>query len=165
MNMTQLLDLIPATPVRNLRNLRSLVVGASAVTVLLTGATGTSSSPDTDTDAMAYSTTAYRTTAYSTAAVQYPGAAQNGGPLCDYLRTIENMERALRATTGDFAPQTAALDSAHSAMVAAALGKGYEPDAEEQARNAIRSANQAINAQGKTDEYTANLDRTGAFER
>lgn len=175
--MTQLLDFIPATSIRNL-TIRNLVVGASAATILLTVTTGTSGSPDTVT--RTYSTTVYSTgtaavvpandaTAANvdpvTGAAQYSAAAQYGGPLGCYLRTIENMEPALEATPGDFARQSAALDSAHSAIVAAALRKDDEPAVEQQALSAIRGANEAINAQGKTDEYTANLDRTGAFER
>jgi hypothetical protein len=176
--VTQLLGSIPATSIRNLA-IRNLVVSASAATILLTVATGASGSPD------AVSRT-YSTTVYSTAAgpavsandattadvdprtglAQYSEVAENsGGALGDYLKTIENMEPALKATAGDFARQTAALDSAHTAMVAAALRKDDEPDVEEQGRSAIRGANEAINAQGKADEYTANLDRTGAFER
>jgi len=174
--MTEL-DFIPTTSIRNLV-IRNLVVSASAATILLTVATGTPDFPEAV-------TTTYSATVVSTGAVsavsandpttadvdsaaapaQYSEAAQNGGPLGCYLRTIENMEPALEATSGDFAPQAAALDSAHSAIVAAALRKDDEPDVEQQALSAIRGANEAINAQGKTDEYTANLDRTGAFER
>lgn len=49
-------------------------------------------------------------------------------------------------------------------MASAAVRKDDDPDVEEQGRSAIRGANEAINAGGRTDEYTANLDRTGAFE-
>jgi hypothetical protein len=181
--MTQPRGSVPATPIRNLANrnlaIRNLVVSTGAATILLTVATGASGSPDA-----LYRT--YSATVYSTAAgpavpendaatadvdprtglAQYSEVAQNsGGALGDYLKTIENMEPALKAVAGDFARPIAALESAHTAMVAAALRKDDEPDVEEQGRGAIRGANEAINAQGKADEYTANLERTGAFER
>lgn len=102
----------------------------------------------------------------STGQAQYSDVARNtGGTLGDYLKTTENMGPALRATSGDFARQVAALDAAHAAMARAALAKAESSSEEAQGRQAIQGANEAINAQGKADEYTQNLLTTGAFER
>jgi len=102
----------------------------------------------------------------ATGLAQYSEIARNtGGALGDYLKTIENMGPALKATSGDFAPQCAALSAAHTAMVRAALGRLDVPSVEQQGRLAIQEANEAINAQGKMDEYTENLVKTGALER
>jgi hypothetical protein len=101
-----------------------------------------------------------------TGLAQYSEIAQNtGGTLGDYLKTIENMAPALKATPGDFAQQAAALDAAHTAMARAASRRVDVPAAEDQGRSAIQGANEAINAQSKTEEYTDNLVKTGAFER
>ena len=101
-----------------------------------------------------------------TGLAQYSDVARNaGGTLGDYLKTTENMAPALRVTSGDFAQQVAALDAAHAAMARAALRRGDASSVEAQGRRAIQGANEAINAQGKTEEYTDNLLKTGAFER
>lgn len=176
--MTQKLSTLPAS--RTLSTARHLVVSAGAAAVLLTAMTGISghspAAPVSPAVLAAFDSAAPGIQAASdptmahadpvTGLEQYSEVAQNsGGALGDYLKTVENMEPALKATPGDFARQTSALDAAHTAMVQAALRKDDEPAVEEQGRSAIQQANEAINAQGKVDAYTDSLVNTGAFER
>lgn len=92
-------------------------------------------------------------------------ASGAGGTLGIFLRTVENMEPALKATSGQFSAQVRALDTAYRSMVRAARRPGDATGVEKQGLDAIQLANEAINAQGKTEEYTDNLYSTGAGQR
>ena len=133
--MTQQLSTLPVS--RTLSTARHLAVSAAAAAVLLTavnpgpesGAAGARGFVPTgfadppaalpavlaafDTVAPGIQTTNDPTVAHTdptTGLERYSQVAENsGGALGDYLKTIENMEPALRATPGDFARETSAL--------------------------------------------------------